>query len=94
MFVGVGEVDGHDRGSMSDGIDAWPLAQGELQFVVHSRGRAAGAEGAGGGAVEDDGDGRSIDVKQSDAHLAQTVGRLRTAAAVDRRDELVPYRHV
>jgi hypothetical protein len=70
MFVGVGEVDGHDPGSVRDGVEAGTLAQGELQFVVDSRGGAAGAERSGRRAVEDDGDGGGVDIEQSDAGLA------------------------
>ena len=93
-LVGVGEVGDQDRGPRRDGVQARSLAEGELQFVVHARGRAAGSQCSAVGAVEDQRDRRCVDVEQHHAGLAQPVGGLYPAPAVDGGEELLVDRHI
>jgi hypothetical protein len=52
-IVAVGEVGNEDRGAQRDGVQARALAEGELEFVIHTRGRAAGAQCSAGGPGKD-----------------------------------------
>ena len=92
--VGVGEVGDQDGRAPGDGVQAGAFAEGELQFVVHARGRAAGSEGSAVGAVEDQGDRRRVDVEEHHARLTQTVGGVYPTPAVDSGEELLVDRHI
>ena len=69
--------------------EARALAEDELQFVVHARGRAAGSERSAVGAVEDQGDRRRVDVEEHHAGLTQPVGGLYPTPAVDGGEQLL-----
>ncbi len=92
--VGVGEIGDEDRGAKRDGLEAGAFAEGELEFVVRARERAAGSEGSAVGAVEDERNGRGVDVEERHAGLAEPVGGLYPSPAVNRGEELVVDRHI
>ena len=80
--------------AVRDGVQAGALAEGELEFVVHTGGGAAGSEGSAVGAVEDEGNGRGVNVEEHHAGLAQPVGGLYPPPAIDRGEELLMDRHI
>ena len=90
----IGQVGNHDRRTPGDRIETRSLAQEELQFVVHPRGRAAGSQGSAAGAVENQGDRRRIDVEEHHARLTQPVGGVYPTPAVDGGEELLVDCHI
>ena len=91
---GVVEVDDQNRCATRDRLQAWTLAEGELQLVIPPGERTAGAQGSRVGAVEDQRDGCGVDVEQIHARLAQTVGRVYPSPAFDGGEKLLVDRHI
>ena len=94
LVIGIGQVDNHDRRTPGDRVEARPLAEEELQLVIHPRGRAAGSQGSAVGAVENQGDRRRIDVEEHHARLTQSVGGVYPTPAVDGGEELLVDCHI
>ena len=92
--VGVGEIGHEDRGAQRHGVQAGPLAERELEFVVHARGCAAGSECSAVGAIEDQRNGRGVNVEEQHAGLAQAVRGLYPPPAIERGEELLLDRHI
>jgi hypothetical protein len=63
-----------DRLTAADGIEAWTFTECVLKLVYAPTELATRPERSFGDAVEDDRNGRSIDVKQLDAGLAEPIG--------------------
>jgi hypothetical protein len=82
-LVGVGEVDHQNRRPSCDRIEARAFSESELELVEHAGGNVARAEGAGRGAVEDEGDSGSVEVEEDDTGRAKAIGGLGPAAAID-----------
>ena len=92
--VEVGKIGDEDRGAERDGVQAGAFAEGELEFVVGARGGAAGSECSAAGAVEDERNGRGVNVEEHHAGLAEPVGGLYPPPPVNRGEELVMDRHI
>ncbi len=79
---------------MGDRVQAGTLTEGELELVIYPGGRIAGAKGSRVGAVEDQRDGRGVDVEQIHARLAKTVGGVYPSPAFDGGEKLLVDRHI
>jgi hypothetical protein len=90
---GIGQVDDVNGLSLGDGVQARALAEGELQFVVPAGRGATGTKGSGGSALEDQRNGRGVDVEKYDAGIAEAIGRVYPSTSVDRREQLLLDRH-
>jgi hypothetical protein len=65
----IGEVDDQHRNPRRDRVQARSLAEGELQFVVYTGGRATGSQRSATRAVEDERDSRCVNAEQNHAGL-------------------------
>jgi hypothetical protein len=90
---GIGQVDDVNGLSLGDGVQARALAEGELQFVVPPGRRATGTKGPGRSALEDQRNGRGVDVEKHDAGIAEAVRGVDPSMSVDRREQLLLDRH-
>ena len=93
-LLGIGEVHDQDWSPTRDRVQAWPLAEGELQLVIYARGRTARSQCSAAGAVEDQRNRRCVNVEEDHTGLTQTIRSLDAALAVDGGEELLVDRHI
>src|SRR6478752_9913835 len=93
-LLGVGKVDDQDGTPLGDSIQARPLAEGELQFVVGAGGMTARSQCSAARAIEDERDCGCIDVEKDHTGLAETVGGPYPAATLDSRQKLLMDCHI
>jgi hypothetical protein len=90
----VGKICDKNRALQCDGLQAGAFTEGELQFVVYARRFAAGSKRSAGRAVENQRNGRRVDIKEHHAGLAEQVGGLYPSPPVNSGEELVVDRHI
>ena len=69
-FLRIGEVDDQNRNPLRDRVQARSLAEGELQFVIHAGGRAAGTQCSAARTVEDKRNRCCVNVEETHTGLA------------------------